>query len=65
MAWTQADIDTLKAAIATGARRVKYADGRETEFRSLDEMERALSKIEAEIGGNSRSMTSYIAHDRG
>ena len=37
MAWTQVDVDKLKAAIAQGATKVKFAD-REVTYRSLDEM---------------------------
>jgi hypothetical protein len=52
MAYTQADIDRLKQAIATGAKRVRLGSGdsaQETEFRSLDEMERLLATLEAEV----------------
>jgi len=52
MAWTQADVDTLKAAIATGARRVRFGagpDAREVEYRSLEEMNRALGQMLGEI----------------
>jgi hypothetical protein len=49
MAFTQSDVDTLKEAIATGAKRVRYADGREVEYRTLNEMERALALISAEV----------------
>jgi hypothetical protein len=68
MAWTQSDIDTLKAAIATGAKKVTFGAGpdqRTVEYRSLEEMERTLSKIEAEVCQSKTPMTSYIAHDRG
>jgi roadblock/LC7 domain-containing protein len=49
MAWTQSDVDTLKQAIATGAKRVRYADGREVEYRTLNEMERTLATMLAEV----------------
>ncbi|WP_316207586.1 MULTISPECIES: phage head-tail joining protein [unclassified Bradyrhizobium] len=52
MAWTQKDIDTLKAAIATGARRVRYGSGpdaHEVEYRSLDDMNATLSQMIAEV----------------
>ena len=48
MAWTQADVDALKAAIATGAKKVKYTD-REVEFQDTGAMMRALSAMEAEV----------------
>lgn len=49
MAWTTAERDELKSAIAKGARRVKFAD-REVEYRSLEEMRQTLAMIEAELG---------------
>lgn len=52
MAWTQADLDNLNKAIATGATRVKF-QGHETEFRSLDEMFRLRDKMDAEVNGSS------------
>jgi len=54
MAWTQTDIETLKAAIATGAKRVAFGSGetrREQEFRSLAEMQNTLAQMEAEVSG--------------
>jgi hypothetical protein len=41
MAFTQAQIDALKAAIALGVTQVSY-QGRTTTYRSLDEMKAAL-----------------------
>lgn len=52
MAWTQADIDALKQAIATGATRVRFKD-HETTFRSYDEMRRTLRDMEAEVSPQS------------
>ncbi|ABQ38502.1 phage head-tail joining protein [Bradyrhizobium sp. BTAi1] len=52
MAYTQDDIDALKEAIATGARRVKFgsgADSREVEYRSLDDMMTTLAFIESQV----------------
>lgn len=48
MAWTQSDIDAMKAAIARGVRRVTFAD-QTTEYHSLDEMRRALAQMEREV----------------
>lgn len=50
MAFTQADIDALKVALATGARRVRFGD-RETEFRSLEEMRALLADMQREVAG--------------
>lgn len=57
MAWTQTDIDKLKAAIAQGATKVKFAD-REVTYRSLEEMRETLRLLQAEVdtaAGKSRS----------
>jgi predicted lipid-binding transport protein (Tim44 family) len=51
MAFNQTDVDTLKAAIATGAMRVRYADGREITYRSQAELERALTLVQGEVTG--------------
>lgn len=68
MAYTQADLDALKKAIATGARSVKFGagpDSREVVYRSLDDMIRAKNMIEAELSpGIAGRRTSYVAHYR-
>lgn len=69
MAYTQTDIDTLKAAIATGATLVKFGagpDSREVRYRSLSEMESVLSKMQAEVSpSTSGSMRSVGAFESG
>jgi hypothetical protein len=50
MAWTTADRDALKAAIASGERRVRYGD-REVEYRTLEEMNGILGQMDADING--------------
>ena len=49
MAFTQADVDALKKAIASGARRVRYADGSEIEYRDQAGLEAALARVLAEV----------------
>lgn len=62
MAFTQTDIDTLKAAIASGALSVRYADGREVTYRSLKEMRETLNMMSAEVGGSSSGKSrSFVA----
>jgi hypothetical protein len=51
MAWTQADVDTLKAAIASGVRRVRYTD-REVEYQSTDEMLAALGTAQQAVNAS-------------
>ena len=67
MAWTQEDIDRLKAALATGALKVRYGSGfdeREVTYRSLAEMREALAMMEAEIAGTSRPRVVIAEHRR-
>lgn len=52
MAFTQQDIDQLKAAMASGELMIRSGD-RSTQFRSIDEMERLLRRMEAEVGNRS------------
>ncbi len=47
--FTQRDINKLKAAIALGALRVRYAD-RDVTYRSLVEMRETLGLMQAEVG---------------
>lgn len=51
MAWTQTDVDALKAAIASGQLIVRSAD-RMINYRTLDEMRETLDLMEAEVSGN-------------
>lgn len=67
MALTQSDADAIKAAIASGVRRVKFADGREVEYRTVDEMMQALALANADIaaasGANTRSSIATFGRD--
>lgn len=49
MAWTQADLDALNAAITSGVRRVTFADGRTTEYQTLREMLDLRSTMKGEL----------------
>lgn len=48
MAYTQTDLDTLDAAIASGERRVRV-NGREVEYRSVAEMMQARAHVATAI----------------
>lgn len=65
MAWTQSDIDALKAAIARGVRTVS-SQGRTVTYHSLDEMLKALAAMESEVAGTSTSSgrSTYAVHGR-
>jgi hypothetical protein len=64
MAYTQTDVDKLKAAIATGAREVWYGDKR-VAYRSLTEMKEVLSTMEAEVSGKKVSRRRRIVFSKG
>lgn len=51
MAWVQADIDAMKAAIASGHLIVRSQD-RMINYRSLSEMRETLALMEAEVAGD-------------
>lgn len=66
MAFTQADADRLRAAIAKGVSSVEL-NGEKVTFRSLAEMKESLRMIEAEISGaaSGRFGVSYARTSRG
>jgi hypothetical protein len=51
MAWTQTDVDALKAAIGSGLTTVMYSDGSQMQYRSLADMQSILAGMEAEVAG--------------
>ncbi|HBM60868.1 MAG TPA: hypothetical protein DD444_16975 [Citreicella sp.] len=66
MAWTQADADAIKAAIAKGVTRVRL-NGEEVQYRSLVEMRATLRMIEDEVQGRAAGAfgVSYPRTSRG
>jgi hypothetical protein len=68
MAYTQTDIDTLKAAIATGAREVEFGAGterRRVKYGSLADMRSVLADMQAEVSPVvAPPRVSYIRHCR-
>lgn len=59
MAYSQADINALEKAIASGALRCRYSDGSEVEYRSLADMKETLRMIEAEVNPPSRRVRAF------
>ena len=59
MAISQSHVDALKLAIAKAQRRVKFPDGSEVEYRSIEEMREALAFLVAEVG-TSVPATSFV-----
>jgi hypothetical protein len=68
MSYTQDDVDTLKAAIATGATKVRFGSGpdsREVTYRTLDQMRSILADMVAEVSPGPRfSPFSYAEFSR-
>lgn len=64
MAITQADIDALELAIASGAKKVKFSD-RETEYRDLSEMKEILNGMKAALSGAKRRPYLASSYRRG
>lgn len=63
MAWTQTDIDALKAAIASGQLIVRSAD-RMINYRSLAEMRQTLALMEAEVAGSSGALRLGVGRSK-
>ncbi len=59
MAFQQADLDRLDAAILSGVKAVTFADGRKTEFHSLDEMRGLRSDIKAELAASASQVRPH------
>ena len=49
MAFTEADLLTLRTAMASGIKRVTFADGRTTEYQNADAMTAAYKLAKAEV----------------
>lgn len=68
MAYTQNDIDTLKAAIATGALEVEFGAGpdkRRVKYRSLADMRATLADMMADVSpARPPSNTTFAEHGR-
>lgn len=59
MAWTQTDIDALKAAMARGV-KVARINGEMVEYASMSEMRATLAMMENEVAGVSRRTIDVI-----
>ena len=59
MAYTQTQIDALKTAMASGVLTVRHGETTTT-FRSLAEMQKQLSLMEAEVGTATRTRVRYL-----
>lgn len=64
MAWTQTDLQTLEAAIASGARIVRYGD-KEVTYQTLDQMRALRREMQAELGLSSGGRKYFARHSKG
>lgn len=64
MPWTESDVEKLKRAMASGARKVRFKD-HETEFRSLNEMRRQLADMEREVAGRQPIRRTVAVYNSG
>jgi hypothetical protein len=64
MAFTQADLDALDAAIASGELSVGYGDRRVT-YRSLDELLRAREIMARALGLTTAAPRRVLSHSKG
>ena len=49
MAWTQKDLDTVRANIASGVLLTRFADGREVRYQNLDHLIAAETVISSAL----------------
>jgi hypothetical protein len=66
MAYSQAQLDAIKAAYASGVTRVSY-DGKTTEYRSLAEMREIIATIEEDLAaqaGRKRPVAGFASFRR-
>ena len=64
VAWTQAEIDALKAAYAKGVLRVRYL-GQETQFASGEDMLARIAMMEGELNTATIQRHRYASVSKG
>lgn len=67
MAFTSADLSTIETAIATGAMRVKFADGREVTYQTAAELLQVRAAILSDVNASSATppqRMSRVVHVR-
>ena len=67
MAFNQTDLEAIQTAIGSGVLRVRYADGREVTYQSLDDLMKAERRILDAIARTTsrRSRRSYPGYRNG
>jgi len=67
MAWTQGELEALKAAYARGTLRVTY-DGKTVEYGNEADLKRRIETLESAIAaesGKKRPIAGYAGYSRG
>lgn len=64
MSYTQAHLDDLRAAYASGATEVSY-EGKTIKYRSLKELSQAIAQVEASITGTTPRRQHYPTFSKG
>ncbi len=64
MAWTQADLDKIEKAIASGVRRVRFQT-HEAEYQSVGDMLKARDVIKAELDVEARPGVTFAEYQGG
>lgn len=64
MAWTQADLDALDEAIASGATSVKHGD-KTVSYQSIDQMLKARDRIARAIASPRRPVCGFVSPKTG
>lgn len=66
MSFTSEQLSALKSAYARGVSEATLPDGSRIRYRSLEEMERVIRRIEDDLGINDRRVNVvYPTHSRG
>lgn len=64
MAFSQAQLDAIEDAIASGSMSVSY-EGKSVTYRSLDDMLRVRAIIRSALGLTNPPATIFVEHNRG
>jgi hypothetical protein len=64
-AFSTADLNRINRAIASGALVVRYDDGRQVTYRSMDELLQARAAIERDLASDRSPVRKVAAHGKG
>lgn len=65
MAYQQSDLDKLHStlvAVATGPQKVRFADGRENTFQTVDAVSAAIKVVEEQLKMQARAAGGLVRH---